>query len=59
VPSKRLQGLRIDVALLTETSLKLRERFFVPNRRIYRTDRFLGRKGGTALSLEKTFRAAA
>jgi hypothetical protein len=52
--SKRLQDLHIDVALLPETHLKPHERF-IPNYHIYRTDRFPGRKGGTALQLEKAF----
>jgi hypothetical protein len=42
--SKQLQYLHIDVALLSETHLKLRERLFIPNYHFYRTDHFLVRK---------------
>jgi hypothetical protein len=51
--SKQLQELHIDVALLSETHLKPHERFFIPNYHIYRTDRFPGRKGGTAVAGRK------
>jgi hypothetical protein len=43
--SKQLQNLHIDVALLSETHLKLHGRFFIPNYHFYRTDRFPGIKG--------------
>jgi hypothetical protein len=51
--SKQLQELRIDVALLSETYLKPHERFFIPCYHFYRTDRFPGRKGGTAVAVRK------
>jgi hypothetical protein len=41
------------VALLSDTHLKPHERFFTPNYHIYRTDRFPGRKGGTAVAVRK------
>jgi hypothetical protein len=50
---KQLQDLHIDVALLSETHLKPHERFFIPNYHVYRTDRFPGRKGGTAIAVRK------
>jgi hypothetical protein len=43
--SKQLLNLHIDVALLSETHLKPRERSFIPNYHFYRTERFPGRKG--------------
>jgi hypothetical protein len=43
--SKQLQGLYIDVAMLSETCLKPHERFFISNYHIYRIDCFPGRKG--------------
>jgi hypothetical protein len=46
---KQLQDLHIDVDLLSETHLTPHERFFIPNYRFYGTERFSGRKGGTAL----------
>jgi hypothetical protein len=51
--SKHLQDLHIDVALLSETHLKPHERFFIPSCHFYHTDRFSGRKGGTAVSVRK------
>jgi exonuclease III len=51
--SKQLQNLHIDVALLSETHLKPHERFFIPNYHTYRTDRFPGRKGGTAVAVRR------
>jgi hypothetical protein len=45
--------LHIDVALLSETHLKPRERLYSHNFHFYRTDRFPGRKGGTAFSVKK------
>jgi hypothetical protein len=38
--------------LLSETHLKPQE-FFIPNYHFYRTDRFKGRKGGTAVVVRK------
>jgi hypothetical protein len=49
--STQLQGLHIDVALPSD--LKPRERFFIPNDHFYRTDRFPGRTGGTAVAVRK------
>jgi hypothetical protein len=43
--SKQLQDLHIDVVLLSETLLKLHERFFIRNYNFYQTHRFPGRKG--------------
>jgi hypothetical protein len=51
--SKQLQELHIDVTLLSETHLKFHERVFIPNDHIYRTDRFPGREGGTAVVVRK------
>jgi hypothetical protein len=48
--SKQLQDVHIDVALLTET---LRKPFFIPNYHLYRTDRYLGRKGANAVAVRK------
>jgi exonuclease III len=53
--SKQLQDLRVDVALFSETHLKPHERFSIPNFHFYRTDRHPGRKGGTAVAVEKAF----
>jgi hypothetical protein len=41
------------VALLSETHLKPHERFFIQNYHFYRTDRFPGRKSGTAVAVRK------
>jgi hypothetical protein len=41
------------VALFSETHLKPLERFFIPNYHFYRTDRYPGRKGGTAVAVRK------
>jgi hypothetical protein len=41
------------VALLSETHLKPHERFFISNCRFYQTDRYPGRKGGTAAAVRK------
>jgi hypothetical protein len=49
--SKQLHDLNINVALLSETHLKPHERFFTPNYYFYRTRRFPGRKGGTAVAV--------
>jgi hypothetical protein len=51
--SKQLRDLHIDVALFSETHLKPHERFFIPNFHFYRTDRYTGRKGGTAVAVRK------
>jgi exonuclease III len=51
--SKQLQDLHIDVALLSETHLKTNERQFIPNYQFYQTDRYPGRKGGTAVAVRK------
>jgi hypothetical protein len=51
--NKQLQEQRIDVALFSETHLKPHERFYIPNYQVYRTDRFPGIKGGTAVAVEK------
>jgi hypothetical protein len=45
--------LLIDVALLSETHLKPHEKCFIPNYHFYRSDHFLGRKGGTTVALRK------
>jgi hypothetical protein len=49
--SKQLQDQHIDVALFSETHLKPHERFFIPNFHFYRTDRYPGRKGETAVAV--------
>jgi hypothetical protein len=41
------------VTLLSETHLKPHERLFIPNYIFNRTDRFPGRKGGTAVTVRK------
>jgi hypothetical protein len=51
--SKQLQDLHIDVALLSETRLKLHEMFITTNNNFYRTDRYAGRKGGKAVAVRK------
>jgi hypothetical protein len=51
--SKQVQGLHIDVALLSETHLKSHGRFFIPNYHFYLTDRFPGRKCRTAVAVTK------
>jgi hypothetical protein len=51
--SKQLQELHVDVALFSGIHLKSHERFFIPNYHFYRTDRYLGRKGGTAVAVRK------
>jgi hypothetical protein len=38
--SKQVQGLHIDMALLSEKHLKPHERFFILNYHFYRPDRF-------------------
>jgi exonuclease III len=49
--SKQLQELHIDVTPVSETRLKPRERFYIPNYHFYRIDRHPGRKGGTAVAV--------
>jgi hypothetical protein len=39
---KQLQDYRIELALLSDTNLKTRERFFITNYHVYGTDRFPG-----------------
>jgi len=51
--NKQLQDQKIDLALLSETHLKPHEKFYIPNCSFYRTDRFPGRKGGTAVAIRK------
>jgi hypothetical protein len=51
--SKQLQDLNIDVALFSETYLKPRERFYIPNYNFYRIYRHPGMKGGTAVAVRK------
>jgi hypothetical protein len=41
------------VALFSETYLKPYERFYIPNYCLYRIDRHLERKGGTAVAVRK------
>jgi hypothetical protein len=41
------------VVLLSETDLKPHEKISNPNYHFYRTDRFPGRKGGTAVAVRK------
>jgi hypothetical protein len=41
------------VALFSETHLKPHERFFIPNFHVYRTDRYQGRKGETAVAFRR------
>jgi hypothetical protein len=49
--SKQLQDLHINVSLLSEIYLNPHESFFIPNYHFYRTNRFPGRKGGTAVAV--------
>jgi hypothetical protein len=51
--SNQLQNLHVDVALFSERHLKPNERFLIPNYHFYRTDRYPGRKGGTAVAVRK------
>jgi hypothetical protein len=51
--SRQLQDLHIYVALFLETYLKPHERFFIPNFHFYRTERYPGRKGATAVAVRK------
>jgi hypothetical protein len=51
--SKQLQDLHIDVAPFSEKHLKPHERFSVQNYHFYRNDRQPGRKGGTAVAVQK------
>jgi hypothetical protein len=52
-PGKQLPDLKVDVCLFSETHLKPRERFPLPNYYFHQTDRFPGRKGGTAVAVRK------
>jgi hypothetical protein len=52
--SKQLQNLHVGVAVFSETHLKPHERFFIPNYHFYRTDRYPGRKVGTAVAFPTT-----
>jgi hypothetical protein len=45
--------LHIDVALFSETHLKPRERFLIPNYHFYRIDQHPGRERGTAVGVRK------
>jgi hypothetical protein len=51
--NKQLHDLHIDVALFSETHLTPHVRLFIPNYNFYRTDRYPGRKGGTAVAVRK------
>jgi hypothetical protein len=50
---KQLQDLKIDMALFSETHLKLHMMFYIPNYDIYRTDHEDRYKGGTAVAVKK------
>jgi hypothetical protein len=50
--SKQLQGLHIDLVLLSETHFKPHERCFIPYH-FYRTDRLPERKDGTDVAVRK------
>jgi hypothetical protein len=41
------------MTMFSETHLKPHERFFILNFHLYRTDRYPGRKGGTAVAVRK------
>jgi hypothetical protein len=41
------------MALLSETHLKPHVRFCIPNYHVYKTDRYPGRKDGTAVAIRK------
>jgi hypothetical protein len=43
----------LNVALFSETHLKPHETFYISNYHLYQTDRFPGRKGGTAIAVRK------
>jgi hypothetical protein len=51
---KRMQNLLIDVAMLSDTHLKLHERFFIPNYHFYQTDCYPGRNGITVVAVIKS-----
>jgi hypothetical protein len=51
--NKHLQDQHIDVTMLSEIHLKPHERVFIPNCHFYRTNRFLGRKGRTAIAVKQ------
>jgi hypothetical protein len=48
-----MQDIHIDVVLLSQTHLKPHGRFFIPNYHFYRTDRFPGIIGGSAIVVRK------
>jgi hypothetical protein len=48
-----MKDLHVDVDLLPGTHLKAHESFYIPNYQFYLTDRFPGRKGGTAVTVRK------
>jgi hypothetical protein len=50
--SIQLLRLTFNVALHSEMQLKPHERFYIPNYHFYHTDRFPGRKGGTAVAVK-------
>jgi hypothetical protein len=52
-PSKKLQDLHVDVALLSETYQKTDEMFLILNYCFYRSEHYPGRKGGTAVVVRK------
>jgi hypothetical protein len=49
--SEKLQDLKTDVALFSETQLKPHMKFYIPNYDFYRADHQDGHRGGTAVSL--------
>ena len=49
-----LQTRRIPVALISETYLKVRDKFTMRNYKVYRNDREHRRGGGTAIAVHKT-----
>jgi hypothetical protein len=50
---KQQEDIYIVMAPLSETHLKIYERFFIPNYEFCRTDLFPGRKGGAAFEVRK------
>jgi hypothetical protein len=53
LPLLRISVITFIVVILSETNLKLHERFYIPNNHYYHTDRFPGRKGGTGVAVRK------
>jgi hypothetical protein len=51
--SKQLQDLHIDLALFSETHPKPHDWLHIQNYHVYRIDRHLERKGGTAVAVGK------